>query len=103
MLAAAFLASLPLPSRPQPSPAGNISLTGNEIPSLFAAVTIKPAHDTWHWMRWSRWRRHQCRAQICHYQDKRPRPVKVAICNWSTKRWWYGLLQREPGLFARWA
>jgi len=34
---------------------------------------------------------------------KRPRPVKITICNWSAERWWYGLLQREPGLFARWA
>jgi len=52
-----------------PAPAGHIPFTRNEIASLFTSLIITPAHDTWHRMRWSSWRRrHQHRAQICHYQ-----------------------------------
>ena len=70
MLAAAFLTvAAAAESRRDPDPDGQIPLTRNEIASLFAALIIKPAHDAWHRMRWSRWRRrHQHRAQKCHYQ-----------------------------------
>jgi SRSO17 transposase len=70
MLAAALLTvAAATESRRDPDPDGQIPLTRNEIASLFATLIIKPAHDAWHRMRWSSWRRqHQHRAQICHYQ-----------------------------------
>jgi hypothetical protein len=50
-------------------PADQIPLTRNQIGHLLSSLTIRPAHDTSHQMRWSRWRRrHQHRARNCHYQ-----------------------------------
>jgi SRSO17 transposase len=70
MLASAFLTIAAAAEHARaPAPAGHIPLTRNEIASLFTSLIIRPAHDTWHRMRWSAWRRrHQHRAQICHYQ-----------------------------------
>jgi SRSO17 transposase len=70
MLASAFLTIAAAAEHARaPAPAGHIPFTRNEIASLFTSVIITPAHDTWHRMRWSSWRRrHQHRAQICHYQ-----------------------------------
>ena len=52
-----------------PDAAGQIPLTRNEIAHLLSSLTIRPAHDTSHQMRWSRSRRrHQHRARTCHYQ-----------------------------------
>jgi hypothetical protein len=52
----------------RPAPPGQIPLTRNEIAHLLASLT-SPARDTQHRLRWSRWRRrHQHRAQACHYQ-----------------------------------
>ena len=68
--------SLPLPSTPAPRPRREIRLTRNEIASLFASLIITPAHDAPHRMRWSRWRRrHQHRAQTCHYQRQATREL----------------------------
>jgi SRSO17 transposase len=51
------------------SAADQIPLTRNEIAHLLSGITIRPAHDTSHRMRWSLWRRrHQHRARTCHYQ-----------------------------------
>jgi SRSO17 transposase len=51
------------------SAADQIPLTRNEIAHLLSGITIRPAHDTTHRMRWSLWRRrHQHRARTCHYQ-----------------------------------
>ena len=70
MLASAFLTIAAVAEHVRaPAPAGHIPLTRNEIASLFTSLITRPAHDTWHRMRWSSWRRrHQYRAQICHYQ-----------------------------------
>ena len=70
MLAAAFLTIAAATERARnPPPAGHIPLTRNEIASLFATLIIKPPGSTRHRTCWSRWRRrHQYRAQICHYQ-----------------------------------
>ena len=70
MLASAFLTIAAAAEHARaPAPAGHIPLTRNEIASLFASLIIKPAHGPWHRMRWSAWRRrHQHRAQKCHYQ-----------------------------------
>jgi SRSO17 transposase len=70
MLASAFLTIAAAAEHARaPAPAGHIPFTRNEIASLFTSLIITPAHDTWHRMRWSSWRRrHQHRAQICHYQ-----------------------------------
>jgi SRSO17 transposase len=70
MLAAAFLAvAAATERRRDPAPDGLIPLTRNEIAALFATLIIKPPGGTWHRMRWSAWRRrHQHRAQACHYQ-----------------------------------
>ena len=52
-----------------PGPADQIPLTRNKIAHPLSSLTIRPAHDTSHQMRWSRWRRrHQHRARTCHYQ-----------------------------------
>ena len=69
MLAGAFLAVAAASEHArQPAPPGQIPLTRNEIAHLLATVT-SPAHDAGHRLRWSRWRRrHQHRAQACHYQ-----------------------------------
>jgi SRSO17 transposase len=70
MLASAFLTIAAVAEHVRaPAPAGHIPLTRNEIASLFTSLITRPAHDTSHRMRWSNWRRrHQHRAQICHYQ-----------------------------------
>jgi SRSO17 transposase len=70
MLASAFLAVAAATEHARdPGPAGQIPLTRNEIAHLFANLTIRPARDAWHRTAWSRWRRrHQHRAQTCHYQ-----------------------------------
>ena len=55
-------------AHPPASPARQIPLTRNEIAHLLATLT-SPARDTRHRLRWSQWRRrHQHRAQGCHYQ-----------------------------------
>jgi hypothetical protein len=57
MLASAFLAIAAAAERAgKPGPAGQISLTRNEIASLFAHLTSKPADSTRHRLRWSAWR-----------------------------------------------
>jgi SRSO17 transposase len=70
MLAAAALTiAAALEHAHGPGPADQIPLTRNEIAHLLSSLTIRPAHDTSHQMRWSRWRRrHQHRARTCHYQ-----------------------------------
>jgi hypothetical protein len=69
MLAAAFLTIAAATEHArQPAPAGQIPLTRNEIAHLLATLT-SPARDARYRQRWSRWRRrHQHRAQACHYQ-----------------------------------
>jgi hypothetical protein len=45
-----------------------IGLTCNELQHLFAALVAAPIAETGHRLRWSAWRRrHQARAQACHY------------------------------------
>ena len=70
MLAAAFLAVTAAAERQRdPAPDGQIPLTRNEIASLFTSLIIQPPASTGHRLHWSTWRRrHQYRAQICHYQ-----------------------------------
>jgi hypothetical protein len=76
MLASAFLAIAAATERAgNPGPAGQIPLTRNEIASLFTHLTIKPANGARHRLRWSAWRRrHQHRAQTCHYQRQARNP-----------------------------
>jgi hypothetical protein len=51
-----------------PPPSGLIGLTCNELQHLFAALVAAPIAETGHRLRWSAWRRrHQARAQACHY------------------------------------
>jgi hypothetical protein len=70
MLAAAFLAvTADAGRRRDPAPDGLIPLTRNEIATLFTSMIIQPPASTGHRLRWPAWRRrHQYRAQICHYQ-----------------------------------
>jgi hypothetical protein len=70
MLASALLTVAAAAERTRnPHPDGQIPLTRNEIATLFTRLTSKPADSTWHRLRWSAWRRrHQHRAQACHYQ-----------------------------------
>ncbi len=69
MLALAFLTVAALTEHAQPSPAGLIPLTRNEIARLAAAVINEPARDTRRRLRWSPWRRrHQHTARACHYR-----------------------------------
>jgi len=69
MLAAAFLAVTAAGHRCNPPPDGLIPLTRNEIATLFASLTIRPPGGTRYRLHWSTWRRrHQYRAQQCHYQ-----------------------------------
>jgi SRSO17 transposase len=72
MLASAFLAIAAAIERTRnPGPAGQIPLTRNEIANLLATLIINPAHDSRHRLRWSAWRRrHQYRAQACHYHRR---------------------------------
>jgi hypothetical protein len=61
--------------RAGPSPGGQIPLTRNEIVRLFAALILPPLRDLWHSLHWSTWRRrHQHRAQTCHYQRQAREP-----------------------------
>ena len=70
MLASALLTVAAATERTRnPDPDGQIPLTRNEIASLFTHLITRPVHDAPHRMRWSAWRRrHQHRAQTCHYQ-----------------------------------
>ena len=70
MLASAFLTVAAAAERTRnPCPDGQIPLTRNEIASLFTHLITRPADDTRHRLHWSAWRRrHQHRAQACHYQ-----------------------------------
>ncbi len=70
MLAAAFLTITAATEHAScPPPDGQIPLTRNEIARLLTALTIWPARDACHRLRWSAWRRrHQHRARTCHYQ-----------------------------------
>jgi hypothetical protein len=70
MLACAFLTITAAAEHSRgPAPHGQIPLTRNEVSRLFAALIIQPVRDTGHHLRWSAWRRrHQHRAQTCHYQ-----------------------------------
>jgi hypothetical protein len=70
MLAAALLTiAAAAERRRDPDPDGQIPLTRNEIAGLLAALAIKPLDSPGHRLRWSSWRRrHQHRAQKCHYQ-----------------------------------
>ena len=59
----------------RPAPTGQIPLTRNEIAGLFSKLVIHPVRDAWHRLRWSAWRRrHQHRAQTCHYQRQARQP-----------------------------
>jgi hypothetical protein len=70
MLASAFLTIAAAAEHARcPPPAGQIPLTRNEIARLLTILTIRPAPDAAHRLRWSAWRRrHQHRARTCHYQ-----------------------------------
>ncbi len=69
MLAHAFIAVTAATERRERAALnGLIALTGNEVQHLFAALS-SPFHDLAHRLRWSHWRRrHQARAQTCHYR-----------------------------------
>jgi SRSO17 transposase len=70
MLATAVLTAAAVAEhRRDPDPDGQIPLTRNEITSLLTRLITKPADSPGHQLRWSGWRRrHQHRAQKCHYQ-----------------------------------
>lgn len=70
MLASAFLAVTAAAERAKtPALAGQIPLTRNEIAHLLATVILNPGRHEQYRLRWSAWRRrHQHRAQACHYQ-----------------------------------
>ena len=52
-----------------PPPPGQTPLTRNEIAALLASLIIKPPDSPRHRLNWSAWRRrHQHRAQACHYR-----------------------------------
>jgi hypothetical protein len=70
MLALAFLTIAAMTERDRrPAPPGMIPLTRNEIALLTATVIFMPRLAIPHRMQWSAWRRrHQHRAQTCHYQ-----------------------------------
>jgi SRSO17 transposase len=76
MLACAFLTITAAAERIcRPAPRGQVPLTRNEISRLFATLIIQPALDARHRLRWSAWRRrHQHRAQTCHYQRQSRQP-----------------------------
>ncbi len=75
MLAHALLAVLAATERArQATPTGWITVTCNEIQRLITALLAPPAHSLHHRLRWSAWRRrHQHRAQHCHYQQQATR------------------------------
>jgi hypothetical protein len=55
-------------------PAGQIPITRNGTAALFSALIIEPVTGTRHRLRWSAWRRrHQHRAQTCHYKRQAAR------------------------------
>jgi SRSO17 transposase len=70
MLATAFLTITAAAEHARsPAPDSQVPLTRNEISRLLATLVIRPMHGIWHRLRWSAWRRrHQHRAQNCHYQ-----------------------------------
>jgi hypothetical protein len=70
MLAHAFLAVATATERDAaPAPDGMIELTVNEFRRLFDAVLLDQRPSLTAVLSWSRWRRrHQARAQNCHYQ-----------------------------------
>ncbi|MGW3746724.1 IS701 family transposase [Streptomyces sp. NPDC005146] len=72
MLAHAFLAAATAHERAQEqAPDGLIPLTCNEIQHLFTTLVAQTVHTFMHRLRWSQWRRrHQARAQDCHYQRR---------------------------------
>jgi hypothetical protein len=76
MLALAFLTIAAATEHASaPSPADQIPLTRNEIVALFSTLIIEPARATRHRLRWSAWRRrHEHRAQTCHYQRQARQP-----------------------------
>jgi SRSO17 transposase len=76
MLAAALLTVAAAAEHARtPPPAGQIPLTRNEIAALLTTLIIKPPDDAGHRLRWSAWRRrHQHRAQACHYQQQAESP-----------------------------
>jgi hypothetical protein len=71
MLAHAFLAAVTAAERDQHKPraSGLIPLTRNEIQHLFTTLAAGSPHAAPYRIRWSHWRRrHQARAQACHYR-----------------------------------
>ena len=69
MLAAAFLAVTTASEHTRQAPDGQIPLTRNETARLLATITLSPPHSPGHRLARSAWRRrHQHRAQNCHYQ-----------------------------------
>ncbi|MGW7449616.1 IS701 family transposase [Kitasatospora sp. NPDC054795] len=70
MLAHAFLAVVRADDHArQPEETGLIPLTCNEIQRLFTTLVIRSVRDAAHRLGWSDWRRrHQARAQACHYR-----------------------------------
>jgi SRSO17 transposase len=57
-----------------PAGAGRTLRADDLAAHLLSSLTIRPAHDTSHQMRWSRSRRrHQHRARTCHYQRQQPK------------------------------
>ena len=76
MLACAFLTIAAAAERTRrPAPRGQVPLTRNEIARLFTTLIIQPVLDAGHRLRPSAWRRrHQHRAQTCHYQRQAKQP-----------------------------
>jgi SRSO17 transposase len=72
MLAHALLAAVAATVRArQPSPAGLIPLTCNEIARLVNRLIVNPSRSLTSVLRWSHWRRrHQHRAQTSHYRRR---------------------------------
>jgi hypothetical protein len=76
MLADAFLVVAAVTDHARhPPPLGLTPLTCNEVQHLFATLVARPIEDPCHRLRWSAWRRrHQARAQACHYHRQANRP-----------------------------
>jgi hypothetical protein len=70
MAAAAFLTvAATTEHTSHPTPTGLIPLTRNEIAHLVTTLTSNTTRSVSHRLSWSHWRRrHQHRAQRCHYQ-----------------------------------
>jgi SRSO17 transposase len=79
MLAYAFLVVAAVTDHARhPPPLGLIPLTCNEVQHLFATLVAAPVADAGHRLRWSAWRRrHQGRAQACHYRRQANGPVSL--------------------------